>query len=69
MIIDFAGDKQTLIDSVKIVGFKGRALVGIAALEFILNITILFVIKYVETLVLRKIFKKVRNSGDMMYSI
>ena len=40
VIIDFAGAKQTLIDSVETVGFKGRVVVvGMAALEFPLNVT------------------------------
>lgn len=42
VIIDFAGTKQTLIDSVETVGFKGRVVVvGMAALEFPLNTTTL----------------------------
>jgi len=42
VIIDFAGAKQTLIDAVETVGFKGRVVVvGMAALEFPLNTTTL----------------------------
>lgn len=42
VIIDFAGAKQTLVDAVETVGFKGRVVVvGMAALEFPLNTTAL----------------------------